>query len=79
MSTVVSQPSAPPTPGKGAPLLKLVGIKKWFKLTRGIVFQKKLLLNRENDLPLFGPAQALAEGTWSEPVEVWVLRAARRR
>jgi oligopeptide/dipeptide ABC transporter ATP-binding protein len=42
VSTVVSQPSAPPTPGKGAPLLKLVGIKKWFKLTRGIILQKTI-------------------------------------
>src|SRR5438093_12044512 len=27
---------------KGEPLIKLEGVKKWFKLTRGIVFQKTI-------------------------------------
>jgi hypothetical protein len=36
---------------------------------RGVVFQKKLLWNRGNDLPLFPHAQALADGRWSEPIE----------
>src|SRR5919206_5129351 len=27
---------------KGSPLLKLEGVKKWFKLSRGIIFQKTI-------------------------------------
>jgi parvulin-like peptidyl-prolyl isomerase len=36
---------------------------------RGIVFQKRALLDRGNDLLLFGAAKALADGAWSEPIE----------
>jgi hypothetical protein len=36
---------------------------------RGIVFQRRQLLNRGNDLPLFGPVQAVPDGRWTEPIE----------
>src|SRR4029450_8085168 len=35
MSVTVSQESTPATEKKGEPLIKLEGVKKWFKLTRG--------------------------------------------
>jgi peptide/nickel transport system ATP-binding protein len=42
MSVTVSEESKPQTEKKGEPLIKLEGVKKWFKLTRGIVFQKTI-------------------------------------
>ena len=38
---------------------------------RGIVFERRLLLDHErgNDMQLFAAARGLADGTWSEPVE----------
>src|SRR6185503_6993301 len=40
VSVVVNETAEPDKATKGEPLVKLVGVKKWFKLTRGIVFQK---------------------------------------
>jgi oligopeptide/dipeptide ABC transporter ATP-binding protein len=42
MSMTVSERPATPTEKKGEPLVKLEGAKKWFKLTRGIIFQKTI-------------------------------------
>ena len=38
---------------------------------RGVVFERRLLLDRErgNDMQLFAAARALADGAWSEPIE----------
>jgi oligopeptide/dipeptide ABC transporter ATP-binding protein len=40
MSVTTSEQAPSVTEKKGQPLIKLEGVKKWFKLTRGIVFQK---------------------------------------
>ena len=42
MSVIVNERTAPEAETKGQPLVKLEGIKKWFKLTRGIMFQKTI-------------------------------------
>src|SRR6184192_1640216 len=42
MSVQVNERSAPTQEEKRTPLVKLTGIKKWFPLTRGIVFQKTI-------------------------------------
>jgi len=42
MSITVSERTQPGVEAKREPLVKLIGVKKWFKLTRGIVFQKTI-------------------------------------
>ena len=42
MSVQVNARTEPETKGRGTPLVKLENVKKWFKLTRGIVFQKTI-------------------------------------
>ena len=40
MSVQLNARTEPETKARGTPLIKLENVKKWFKLTRGIVFQK---------------------------------------
>ena len=42
MSVQVNARSEPETKARGTPLVKLENVKKWFKLTRGILFQKTI-------------------------------------
>jgi oligopeptide/dipeptide ABC transporter ATP-binding protein len=43
MSTTDLRPAQPPTPApRGEPLVKLEGVKKWFPITRGIIFQRTI-------------------------------------
>jgi oligopeptide/dipeptide ABC transporter ATP-binding protein len=43
MSTTDLRPAQPPAPApRGEPLVKLEGIRKWFPITRGIVFQRTI-------------------------------------
>ena len=42
MSVQVNARSEPQTQSRGTPLVKLENVKKWFKLTRGIVFHKTI-------------------------------------
>jgi oligopeptide/dipeptide ABC transporter ATP-binding protein len=40
MSTQVNERSEPATPGGGEPLIKITGLKKYFPITQGILFQR---------------------------------------
>jgi oligopeptide/dipeptide ABC transporter ATP-binding protein len=42
VSIQVTERTEPQPDKRGAPLVKLVGVKKWFKLTQGIIFQKTI-------------------------------------
>src|SRR5207302_6566587 len=42
VSVQVNERVEPRRETRGEPLVRLVGVKKWFKLTRGIVFQKTI-------------------------------------
>src|SRR2546429_8662459 len=42
MSVIVNERQEQKTDGRGTPLVKLVGLKKYFPITRGIIFQKKI-------------------------------------
>jgi oligopeptide/dipeptide ABC transporter ATP-binding protein len=42
MSVEVHERAPEPAPSKGEPLIKLVGVKKYFPITRGILFQHKV-------------------------------------
>ena len=42
MSVSVEERTPPTEPAKGTPLLKLVGIKKYFPITQGIIVQHKI-------------------------------------
>jgi oligopeptide/dipeptide ABC transporter ATP-binding protein len=42
VSVTVNERTEPRQETKRAPLIKLEGVKKWFKLTRGIIFQKTI-------------------------------------
>jgi len=42
MSVSVTEPAATPTEESRTPLVKLTGVKKYFPITRGIIFQKKI-------------------------------------
>src|SRR5436190_21115252 len=42
MSTETTAFERAPTDRSGTPLIKLTGVKKYFPITRGIVFQKKV-------------------------------------
>jgi oligopeptide/dipeptide ABC transporter ATP-binding protein len=42
VSVTVNERTEPRRETKRAPLIKLEGVKKWFKLTRGIIFQKTI-------------------------------------
>jgi oligopeptide/dipeptide ABC transporter ATP-binding protein len=42
MSVEVNERTRPRPRGNGAPLVKLVGVKKYFPVTRGVIFQKRI-------------------------------------
>jgi oligopeptide/dipeptide ABC transporter ATP-binding protein len=42
MSVEVHERAAEPAPARGEPLIRLVGVKKYFPITRGILFQHKV-------------------------------------
>ena len=42
MSVSVSERSEPSTEDARTPLVKLTGVKKYFPITRGIIFQKRI-------------------------------------
>src|SRR2546421_11811079 len=42
MSVQVREREEPSTTGTSTPLVKLVGVKKYFPITRGIIFQRRI-------------------------------------